>query len=248
VLEKLQHALPPSRKARQPQLPAAQRFHGIAKRGGPLGSRVSMLIGATGYRSRRFLDPVHPDNLHNDGDAGRGEAQLTWDPGARDLISANIGGGRSAFQVPHGEVQEIAGQDQRQELTYATFGGSWQRTWSNTKKASVVAFKRPARCASATISLMRASMIGVRPESIISTLARLTSTPITLWPMEAKQAADTEPTYPNPKMLTDKPKRILLAIVFLGLLRGTRNYINPLLSDSKSRSIGLLEVLGPIQQ
>jgi len=63
--------------------------------------------------------------------------------------------------------------------------------------------------------LIRASMIGVRPESIISTLARLTSTPMTLWPMEAKQAADTEPTYPNPKMLTDKPKRILLAIEHL---------------------------------
>jgi hypothetical protein len=30
--------------------------------------------------------------------------------------------------------------------------------------------------------------------------------------MEAKQAADTDPTYPNPKTLTDKPKRILLAI------------------------------------
>jgi hypothetical protein len=30
--------------------------------------------------------------------------------------------------------------------------------------------------------------------------------------MEAKQAAETEPTYPNPKMLTDKLKRILLAI------------------------------------
>jgi hypothetical protein len=29
--------------------------------------------------------------------------------------------------------------------------------------------------------------------------------------MEAKQAAETEPTYPNPKMLTDKPKRYLLA-------------------------------------
>jgi hypothetical protein len=28
--------------------------------------------------------------------------------------------------------------------------------------------------------------------------------------MEAKQAAETEPTYPNPKMLIDKPKRILL--------------------------------------
>jgi hypothetical protein len=29
--------------------------------------------------------------------------------------------------------------------------------------------------------------------------------------MEAKQAAETEPTYPNPKMLTDKLKCILLA-------------------------------------
>jgi len=34
--------------------------------------------------------------------------------------------------------------------------------------------------------------------------------------MEAKQAADTEPTYPNPKMLTDKPKRNSPAIEDLG--------------------------------
>ena len=59
-------------------------------------------------------------------------------------------------------------------------------------------------------------MIGVRPESMVSTLARLTSTPMTWWPMEAKQAAETDPTYPNPKMLTDKPKRILLVIEYLG--------------------------------
>ncbi len=63
---------------------------------------------------------------------------------------------------------------------------------------------------------MRASMIGVRPESIVSTLARFTSTPITLCPMEAKQAAETEPTYPNPKMLTDKPKQVLLPIEYRG--------------------------------
>lgn len=110
--------------------------------GGPIGSRVSMLIGGSVYSSRRFLDPVHPDNLHNDGDAGRGDAQLTWDPGPRDLVSANIGGGRAAFQVPHGEVQEIAGQDQRQELIYATFGGSWQRTWSNTTVSHLATFHR----------------------------------------------------------------------------------------------------------
>jgi hypothetical protein len=37
--------------------------------------------------------------------------------------------------------------------------------------------------------------------------------------MEAKQAAETDPTYPNPKMLTDKPKRILLAIEYLRAAR-----------------------------
>jgi len=117
-------------------------WNGGGLAGGPLGSRVSMLVGASGYRSRRFLDPVHPDNLHNHGDTGRGEAQLSWDPGPRDLISATIGGGRSAFQVPHGDLQEAAGQDQRQELTYAAFGGSWQRTWSNTTVSHLAAFHR----------------------------------------------------------------------------------------------------------
>jgi hypothetical protein len=33
--------------------------------------------------------------------------------------------------------------------------------------------------------------------------------------MDEKQAADTDPTYPNPKMLTDKPTQVLL-IIFEG--------------------------------
>jgi hypothetical protein len=49
---------------------------------------------------------------------------------------------------------------------------------------------------------------------------------MTLCPIEAKHAAETEPTYPNPKMLTGKLKRILLAIKYLGLLDATRNYIS----------------------
>jgi len=62
-------------------------------------------------------------------------------------------------------------------------------------------------------------MIGVRPESIMSTLDWLTSTPMTLCPTEAKQAADTDPTYPNPKTLTDKPKQILLTIEYLASIQ-----------------------------
>jgi len=33
--------------------------------------------------------------------------------------------------------------------------------------------------------------------------------------MDAKHAADTDPTYPNPKMLTDKPKRFSWQIEYL---------------------------------
>ena len=66
--------------------------------------------------------------------------------------------------------------------------------------------------------------------------------------MEAKQAAETEPTYPNPKMLTDRPKRILLAIEYLGLQRGPMNYTNPLFSDSKPVSIGAPDRLHRRQQ
>src|SRR5260370_12472010 len=87
-------------------------------------------------------------------------------------------------------------------------------------------------------------MMGVWPESIISALAGLTSTPTTLWPMEAKQAAETEPTYPKPKMLTDKPKRILLAIEYLGLT----HYINPLKMRRQAVSHQFANVPARLQQ
>jgi hypothetical protein len=46
--------------------------------------------------------------------------------------------------------------------------------------------------------------------------------------MEAKQAADTDPTYPKPKMLTDNPKRILLAIEYLAAARSHYELYQPL--------------------
>jgi len=49
--------------------------------------------------------------------------------------------------------------------------------------------------------------------------------------MEAKHAAETDPTYPNPKMLTDKPKRILLTIDCLATIARPENYTNPSLES-----------------
>jgi hypothetical protein len=58
--------------------------------------------------------------------------------------------------------------------------------------------------------------------------------------MEAKQAAETDPTYPNPKTLTDKPKRISRqSSIWL-------NYTNATLSHSKSDSIEACDCLDNI--
>ena len=59
---------------------------------------------------------------------------------------------------------------------------------------SVVARKVPESTTSAISSPIRSSTTGVRPRAIRSTLIGLTSTPMTSCPLDAKHAAETEPT------------------------------------------------------
>ena len=46
--------------------------------GGPLSASTAVTVGLSGQRSDRFLDPVHPDNLHNAGNAANGTAEFSW--------------------------------------------------------------------------------------------------------------------------------------------------------------------------
>ena len=46
--------------------------------GGPLSSSTALTLGFSGQRSDRFLDPVHPDNLHNSGNAANATAEFNW--------------------------------------------------------------------------------------------------------------------------------------------------------------------------
>jgi outer membrane receptor for ferrienterochelin and colicin len=110
--------------------------------GGPLSSRTSLTFGVSTQRSDRFLDPVHPDNLHNSGGALNGSGELGWNISANSTLAAVAGFGRSAFDVPHTEEQEEAGQDQRQrnEQTWQT--ASWQRVWSASTISQVAAYHR----------------------------------------------------------------------------------------------------------
>jgi hypothetical protein len=117
----------------------ARDFSAIA--GGPLG-RAALTVGAAGQSSSRFLDPVHPDNLHNSGGAFSGGAQLGWAPSPTSALTLVSGFGRSLFDVPHGEEQEEAGQDQRQRLSNHWQTASWQHGWRNDTVWQIAGYHR----------------------------------------------------------------------------------------------------------
>jgi outer membrane receptor protein involved in Fe transport len=110
--------------------------------GGPAGRRASLGLSIASERSDRFLDPVHPDNLHNDGGVLSGEAHLSVLATDSDLIQVKGTGGRSRYQVPHGERQDDAGQNQRQRLVQDLQSGSWQRFWSDTLVSQLAMYRR----------------------------------------------------------------------------------------------------------
>jgi len=114
------------------------RAHGA----GPLGGRFSVGGSIAAERSRRFLDAVHPDNLHNLGGVLSGSARASLAVSDGDLVRVDIGTGRSRFQVPHGAEQEEAGQDQRQRLGQHAQSGSWQHFWSDDTVSQLAVHRR----------------------------------------------------------------------------------------------------------
>ena len=110
--------------------------------GGPLRPSTALTLGAAGQTSSRFLDPVHPDNLHNDGGTLSGGGQFGWNVSSSSVLTGVAGFGRSRFDVPHGEGQEEAGQDQRQRLHNYWQSTSWQHTWSGDTISQVAAYHR----------------------------------------------------------------------------------------------------------
>lgn len=100
---------------------------GAVSGGGPAGTGVDVFAAAAAERSSRFLDPVHPANLHNTGGvAGASLRSAVAAPGS-GRVSLNLRLGRSRFDVPHGETQEEAGQDQRQRTTQSSQSLAWQQ-------------------------------------------------------------------------------------------------------------------------
>ena len=115
--------------------------------GGPLSTSTALTFGFSGQRSERFLDPVHPDNLHNDGNAANVTAEFDWLASPSSTLSLVGGVGRSSFDVPHNEEQEEAGQDQRQRNQQTWQTASWQRAWSANTVSQVAGYHRSGSAA-----------------------------------------------------------------------------------------------------
>ena len=117
---------------------ASTRVHA----GGALSSRIDASGSFAAERSGRFLDPVHPDNFHNVGGVLSANGHVRLAGSETDRVRFDFGTGRSRYQVPHGEEQEEAGQDQRQRLTQQAQSGSWQRFWSDRTVSQVSIHRR----------------------------------------------------------------------------------------------------------
>ena len=115
--------------------------------GGPLSTSAALTLGFSGQQSQRFLDPVHPDNLHNGGSAVNATAELNWLVSPSSTVSLVGGAGRSNFDVPHNEEQEDAGQDQRQTNLQTWQTGSWQRVWSADTVSQLAGYHRSGSAA-----------------------------------------------------------------------------------------------------
>ena len=117
-------------------------YQGSGVAGGPIGRTTALTFGLSGQRSERFLDPVHPDNLHNAGNAVNGTTEFDWAMSPANSLAFVAGLGRSRFDVPHTEEQEEAGQDQEQRNQQSWQTASWQRVWSGGTVSQVAGYHR----------------------------------------------------------------------------------------------------------
>ena len=122
---------------------AAAEAEGAA--GGALGRGATVWMHGSGERSSRYLDPVHPDNLHNRGGGVTTAGQITAGSGARDRVTASWSGGAARFDVPNTAEQEAAGQAQRQRLAQGALTASWQRGWSGSTVSQLAGYVRRNR-------------------------------------------------------------------------------------------------------
>jgi len=105
-------------------------------------AKWGLFFAGSGHQSDRFLDPVNPASLNNEGKTGRGFLRLDWAPNETDKfrVTALLGGTRRG--VPNTFTQDLAGQDQQVTTRDQNFNLGWQHVHSARSFLEVNLFGR----------------------------------------------------------------------------------------------------------
>src|SRR5205085_4269307 len=91
----------------------------------------------SGATTHRYLDPPTIENFHNLGRTASNLTALDFNPSQNDLFKLTLIFGGANFQVPNRLDQELAGQDQRQQLRNQSAALSWQHIFTPTLVANL---------------------------------------------------------------------------------------------------------------
>ncbi len=105
-------------------------------------TKLGFLMNLSASTSQRFLDPPTLDNFHNFGRTGKGFFRLDYQFDANNSLRGVFNFGGSNFEVPNRLNQEIAGQDQRQQLRDNSQNISFQHIFSANTVAQFSFFHR----------------------------------------------------------------------------------------------------------
>ncbi len=104
--------------------------------------KLGFLTSLSASTSQRYLDPPTLDNIHNFGRTGKGFFRLDYQFDSNNTLRGVFNFGGSNFEVPNRFNQEIAGQDQSQELRDNSQNISYQHIFSPNTVAQFSFFHR----------------------------------------------------------------------------------------------------------
>jgi outer membrane receptor protein involved in Fe transport len=104
--------------------------------------KLGFITNFSGTTSQRYLDPPTLDNFHNFGRTAKAFFRLDYQFDANNSLRGVFNFGGSNFEVPNRLEQEMAGQDQRQQLRDNSQNISYQHIFSPNSVAQFSFFHR----------------------------------------------------------------------------------------------------------
>src|SRR5215469_5352710 len=105
-------------------------------------SKFGWFTSLSSSTTHRYLDGPTIENFHNVGRTASGLTTFDFNPTPNDFLKVTLMFGGSNFMVPNRLEQEIAGQDQRQQLRSYSESLSWHHLFSPTLLGDLSVFHR----------------------------------------------------------------------------------------------------------